>query len=649
MQNKLFYKFISVSLCLCGLFFLASCNELEKPKTEPFYAQTAPPPKQEFRWSNGRMPKAFDPALASAPPESDIVRALYEGLTDTDPKTLETVPAVAARWSAGEDFKTWTFYLRKDAKWSNGESVTARDFVRSWLRLASLGEKVAQRKLLKNIVGLDTENILPVFASEEIDSFSDSSNSSSTEKVSAPNAANDGNVNSAAAAAAANRIAARPSPSISPSPTSEKNSASANSDAKSAARDKMAKEEIKYGVEAVDDYTLKVTLARPDKDFPALVAHPIFRPVYGEGKEFETASEGDSKSLNANIVTNGAFRVFSIGADGITLDRAEHFWDKERISLERVRFVPIENAEAALESYRAGEIDAVTNANFAPLALKLLTPFDDFRRITHSAVNFYEFNRNNPPFNDRRVREALSIAIERERLTEDEMDGATVPALSYLPFGEPKLTQDAERAKKLLAEAGFPGGENFPTIRLLVNRNDLQRRVARSVARMWEKNLGVKTEIVVKEGEEFETAARNGEYDLIRRGVVLPTTDETTNMLAMFGAFASGDTASVSETTRREIEKALGENPAPKSPAAGAAENPNNQKTAILTEEQALAELPAIPLYFPASYSLVKPYVHGFDTNVLDAPTLKTVRIDNNWQPPGAGEKSKRQQQQQPN
>ena len=124
-----------------------------------------------------------------------------------------------------------------------------------------------------------------------------------------------------------------------------------------------------------------------------------------------------------------------------------------RIELERVRFVPTENAEKALEAYRAGEVDAVTNADFEPLALKLFTPYNDFERTTHSALNFYEFNQINTPFQDRRVREALAIGIERERLTEDDMDGASRPAFSFLPFNEDtklKLSQNTEKAKNLL-------------------------------------------------------------------------------------------------------------------------------------------------------------------------------------------------------
>jgi oligopeptide transport system substrate-binding protein len=624
---------------LAPLFF-AACNELEKPKTEPFYAQTAPPPKQEFRWSNGKMPKSFDPAAASAPPETDIVRAVYDGLTDTDARTLEPVPAVAARWTAAEDFKTWTFYLRKDAKWSNGESVTAKDFVRSWQRLASLGEKVQQRKLLKNIIGMDTEHVLPVFASEEIDISAGATNPAS--RLLTQSLQSNSNTNAATPAAVPPPQRANPDERKPEIPKTENKTES-----------KPAKEEVKFGVEAVDNYTLKVSLAQPDKDFPALVAHPIFRPIYGDGKEFEAAE------LNANIVTNGAFRIFSIGKDGVTLDRAEYYWNKQEINLERVRFVPTESAEIALEGYRAGEIDAITNANFEPLALKLLTPYDDFRRTKHSALNFYEFNSKNHPFSDRRVREALAIAIERERLTEDEMDGATEPAFNYLPFDEPKLVQNAERAKALLAEAGFAETENFPVVRLLINRNDLQRRIARAVAKMWEKNLNVKTEIIIKDGEEFETAAKNGDFDLIRRGIVLPTTDEATNMLALFSSTGgeiekkegeNGQGATETETEKQtpaykpaEADSAptTKDETAESEAAASNAPTESVEKT-ILTEEQALAELPAIPLYFPTSYSLVKPYVQGFETNVLDAPSLKSVKIDNNWQPPSRDAKSKK-------
>src|SRR5687768_11187535 len=106
---------------------------------EPFYGKVVVPQGQEFNWSNGGLPRTFDPAFAAAPPDTDLVRAIFEGLTDYDPKTLAPVPAVALRWEPSNGGRVWTFYLRQDARWSNGESVVADDFVRSWQRTLKIG------------------------------------------------------------------------------------------------------------------------------------------------------------------------------------------------------------------------------------------------------------------------------------------------------------------------------------------------------------------------------------------------------------------------------------------------------------------------------------------------------------------------------
>ncbi len=626
------FVFTRVHLWLLVLtVLLTACSELEKPKSVPFYAETAPPPKKEFRWSNGKTPKTFDPAKAAAPPETDVVRAVYEGLTENDPKTLQAISATAIDWKSSEDLKTWTFNLRKNSRWSNGERVTANDFVRSWKRLAELGDKIAHRELVQNIVGFRIEKVadLPVVAKVEIEilpkfpinnnllpppqktSVQDQSNSDST--VILPKTS-ESNTNSAL-------------PNVLTEETSE----------------------MPFGVEAVDDFTLKVSLLKPDKDFPALVAHPIFRPIYGDGKDFEPGQ------LNAAVVTNGAFRITSVGQDGITLDRAENYWNREAIELERVKLVPTDNAEKALEAYRAGEIDAVTNVDFEPLALKLLATYEDFQRTPHAAINFYEFNRNNAPFDDKRVREALAISVERERITEDEMDGASKSAFNFTPFDDqnPKLVQDAQKARNLLAESGFPGGESFPTVRLLINRNNMQQKIARSVAKMWKKHLNIETEIVVKDTGELGAAWEGGEYDLLRRGAVLPTTDEAMNMAAIF---APEKEVSVEKNIEEPGEK-ISPNGNPDSDTSVSTPEPpklNNETNAmpdenaentdetemISTEEAAIDELPAIPLYFSTSYSLVKPYIQGFDINILDAPLLKNVKIDNNWQPKKAKSES---------
>ncbi|HEY2867003.1 MAG TPA: ABC transporter substrate-binding protein, partial [Pyrinomonadaceae bacterium] len=146
---------VRVAVWALASLLLASCSNLKSTEPQPYFAEPVPPAKQELRWSNGKLPRSFDPAFAESPPESDVVRAIYRGLASIDPKTLTAVPAVAEKWSTSDN-KTWTFQIRKDAKWTNGKSVTAQDFVRSWNRLLALGERTAHLDLLKIFAKIKT-------------------------------------------------------------------------------------------------------------------------------------------------------------------------------------------------------------------------------------------------------------------------------------------------------------------------------------------------------------------------------------------------------------------------------------------------------------------------------------------------------------
>ncbi|HKO60573.1 MAG TPA: peptide ABC transporter substrate-binding protein, partial [Pyrinomonadaceae bacterium] len=533
------------------ILMLTSGCWLDSP-VEPFYGKVVVPHAQEFNWSNGGLPRTFDPAFAAAPPDTDLVRAIFEGLTDYDPKTLAPVPGVATRWEASNGGRTWTFHLRKDAQWSNGEPVTAQDFVRSWRRIVRIGDLAPHTNLLENIEGSERRSVARPLAPAE-------------------------------------------------KPT-----------------------EARFGVEALSDSVLRVRLRRPDMNFPALVAHPVFRPV----KVSEEVTT--SKLPPENIISNGAFSLAKNEAQRVLLERAPNYWDKQQVTLERVAFVHQKDAESALAAYEAGTVDVVTNVAFEPLALKLLAPYEDFRRTTYGALTYYTFNTSRQPFDDVRVREALALALDRERISNDDLAGATEPATRFLPetvggSQQPVvekselLEKDHERARELIAEAGFPDGEGFPTIRLLINRNEQQRIVAQSVAGMWWDVLGVETEIVIKPWDEYERAITEGDFDVVRRGLVMQTTDELTNIRSLF-------------------QEVVAPRPEAAAPEANADES-NHSATVkpaaqpVETEAQALKDLAAMPIYFASSYALVKPYVTGFDSNVLDAPSLKTVRINTAWKP----------------
>jgi len=524
--KKPFSWICSLLLVLCLTY--TGCFNTNVPST--YYGKVVTPKTQEFRWSNGGLPQTFDPAFAAAPPDTDAVRALFEGLTDYDPKTLDPVPAVATRWESSNDGRVWTFYLRDNARWSNGEKVTAQDFVRSWERTLKIGPLAPHTELLANIEG-------------------------ATPSVSEPHI---------------------------------------------------------FGARALDENVLQVTLQHADSSFPALVAHPVFRPV-------KVANAQSTNRLESHeLISNGAFHLLAAESDQVRLERAKTYWDDASVALDRVTFVNTANAEDALSAYESGEIDAVTNAPFEPLALKLLTPYKDFHRSTFGALTYYAFNTAHEPFDDVRVREALALSIDRERVSRDDLGGATEPAGKFLPeamSGEQPVVDktglvehDVNKARELLAEAGYPNGEGFPVIKLLINRNEQQRIVAQSIVAMWRAALNIDAEIVIRNWDEYEASIKAGDYDIVRRGMVMQSTSELVNLRMLF------------ERDPRPL------------PSASPEASPSPQPTvAVETEAQALKDMKAVPIYFASSYSLVKPYVSGFDSNVLDVPSLKKTRMDTNW------------------
>ena len=578
---------LCISLTLTGCF--------EKSEGDPYYGNVTPPRTQEFRWSDGGLPQTFDPALAAAPPDTDAVRALFEGLTDYDPRTLAPVPGVAFRWESSKDLREWTFYLRRDARWSNGDTVTAGDFVRSWQRTLDFGSRAPHARLFENIVG--------------------SSPADRTASIEPPTGA-------------LQQVRR----------TNEKNGAQ-----RLLKKDtKPAEQAISFGAEAISDEVLRVRLQRPDKDFAGLVSHPIFRPVH------IVKDDNVGAALTEPIVSNGPFKLTQVAGDGVILDRDGRYWDAQTVFLNRVRFVATSNAEEALEKYRLGDVDAVTNAGFEPLALKLLAPYKDFRRATFGALTFYRFNTAHAPFDDPRVREALAIAVDRDRISDDEMDGASEPAKTFLPVNSSDkrseknesgdaISDDIARARRLLGEAGYPNGVGFPIVRLLVNRNEQQRTIAQAVTMMWRRLLGIESEIVVKTWDEYEEAMRLGDYDVVRKGTVMQTMDEAANMRAMFEP--DGTIEPVDDSTPDSISpKAAASNVSKEKLALtntgdGQAASPQGGQP-VLSQAEALKQLPAIPIYFSSSFSLVRPYVLGFDSNLLDAPSLKRVRLDTSWKPP---------------
>src|SRR6185295_6926915 len=256
-----------VSLLLLALMLSHAGCFLDE-KLEPYYGSVVVPRAQEFHWSDGGLPQTFDPAFAAAPPDTDLIRAIFEGLTDYDPRTLTPVPAVATRWETSNGGRVWTFYLRDDARWSNGDAVTASDFVRSWRRTMRIGDLAPHTELLANIEGANTK------APGTVKETPGTTQSEKREK--------------------AETVAAN-------------------------GKGSTTKSAGDFGVEAVSDLVLRVRLRRPDLNFPALVAHPVFRPVKLE-------EDGGNKKLEpGGLISNGAFSLAATEGARVLLERANTY------------------------------------------------------------------------------------------------------------------------------------------------------------------------------------------------------------------------------------------------------------------------------------------------------------------------------------
>lgn len=588
----------SALLCVISMavLFAVGCSEIKRTAPERYFASTGLPTEQELRWSNGRTPKTADPAVAKAAPETDVVRAIYEGLTELNAGNLSVIPAAAESWRISEDSKTWTFEIRQTAVWSDGTPLTAEDFRRSWHRASKAGNG-SNASYFENISGM-TANV------KKTPMIDETATSGLLNSLTLGRSASPGN-----STANGNTVV------------------SSDSDGGKITDSGQSESGITTGGEK----TLIVRLVEPDPDFARLVAHPVFRPVHPND-----AGKTDS---GISAMTNGAFVLEKQDSEGVVLKRSDSYWNKSSVKLERIKIIPSETAEKALEAYRTGKVDAITNAEFSPLVLKLLTPYEDLKKTTFAALNYYEINLDKPQFKDRRIREALAIAIERERLTEGELEGTTQPALTFTPFGPPsneRLVQDKALAKDLFEDAGYPNGRDFPKITLYINRNDTQQRIARSVAAMWKDVLNVDCEIVVKDASDLEKVRENKEFDLIRRGVVLSTPNKLNNLKTIFGnntrpVEQSADSRQTDKNGRdlppadREPDTLLPPDSAP----SGLSDI--IQGRSIITQAEALHQVYAIPLYFPISFSLVKPYIEGFEANNLDAQYLQEVSIDETW------------------
>ena len=482
-------------------------------------------------------PESLDQHKARSIQAADVLRDIGEGLVAYSP-TGELVPAAAERWDVSADGLTYTFHLRKQARWSNGDKVEAGHFV------------FGLRRLVAPATGAFYANML-------------------------------------AAVANAPEIVAGDMPV----------------DA--------------LGVEAPDELTLIIKVARPTPYLLSLLAHPSTFPLHPAS----VAEFGDHFARPGKMLSNGAFVLDAwVPGSVLALRRNENYWNNAATALDGVNYHVVVQDAAELNRYRAGELHITSTVppdNFAALRAQYGS---ELHVAPYLGLYYYGFNLLKSPFKDNReLRKALSMAIDREQLTDKVLARGEMPAYSWVPPGvggyEPTVFSFAsltkhERetlARRLYKEAGYSAAKPLK-IELRYNTSDTNRKIAVSIQSMWRDVLGVEATLINEEFQVLLANMRDAEVTQVFRSSWIGDYNDAQTFLSVLQA---GSAANMPRYANDEYESLMER-------AANQADPDRRMLYLEEAERVLLADHPVIPLYFYVSKHLVSPQVSGWGDNVLD-------------------------------
>lgn len=381
------------------------------------------------------------------------------------------------------------------------------------------------------------------------------------------------------------------------------------------------------GVTARDDSTLVVELEEPTPYFLHLLTSYAFLPVP------RTAVErwGDRWTRPEHIVSNGAFRLAEHRpSDRLVLHRNPRYWDATRVRLNTIIAYCSEDLATALNMYRAGMTDWNPSGYIPAEYVPYVRHYADFRSGPFLATCFYSFNVTRPPFDDVRVRRALALAVDRERITRYLLHGSKTPwgnvvAPGFAGYPYPAGAGfDPQSARRLLTAAGYPGGRGFPPAEILFNTSQDQRKIAEAVQAMWKQELGIEVRLANQEFGSYMRATTSLQYQIARRSWIADYNDPSTFLLVL----RRGEGNNRTGWANARFDSLLVE--------AGRTLH-SDRRTGLLAaaERIALDEMPFMPIYAYETVELVAPYVRGWYPTALDVHPLKEIWIDTS--PPGKG------------
>jgi oligopeptide transport system substrate-binding protein len=281
---------------------------------------------------------------------------------------------------------------------------------------------------------------------------------------------------------------------------------------------KSGPEEVK--IKALYDYTLQVELIERMPFLLAVLSHPSFSPVPIHMIE----KYGMDWTKPGRMVSNGPFMLEEWkSGDKLSCVPNPQYWDKETVKLARVIFYPIEDSDTAYRKFLKGELD--WTSSIPPEQLETALARTDSYDVPYFGCYYYIFNYKKKPFNDSRVRKALSISINRQELIKKITMAGEISTTAFVPpiSGYKTINgnkEDIELAKKLLSEAGFPGGQGFPKFKILYNtfKSGIHKKIAEYIQKQWKENLGVQCTLTDWDWNTFLEIRRSNSFDVARGG-----------------------------------------------------------------------------------------------------------------------------------
>ena len=638
----------SIIPCLCFVvlssLLISSCTSSAKSR---YWGRTVAPSENVLKYISGSEPESLDPAIPNGQPEARILMALYDGLIEYDPITMEPIPALAESWEVREGGTEYLFHLRRNGKFSNGDPITANDFVYTIRRgfkpelasrNASLGYYIKYSEAYNSNFAF-VKNVDGKFLLKK--DFVDMVEASTPQEA------------TPAGDSAFHKFLDEPERLT--IPTVEKDRTKLlDSDPKLkaavAGKELVPVKAEDIGVEAIDDYTLRLKLYQPAPYFMGLLGHQFFRVV--DPKVVEKF--GDKWSRPENIVTSGSFKLLEHKPyDELIVVKDPQNWDAANVKLDRIEFYPLDEATTMMNLYKSGRIDATYNHTIpAPWFDEISQYKDEYLLTPENASEFYVINVKKPPMDNQKVREAFALAIDRDDYV--KLRRTYKPLVDFVPFGiYPKYEEardkiyteqlkkqgssldewkarkfNAEKARQLMTEAGYPVQQagsgwscpSFPLehVSITYNTAESNKSTAEFVQAQWKQNLGITVPLKNMEFKTFLPLLNRVDYEGFgRRGWVGDYMDPYTFLYLFYSPQNSGATGWWDPKYDRMLDEAN-----------------NTVDPQLRYEKLAAAELYmmqkqiVVPLGVPGTSWLKKPYVKGLYPNPGTLHPWKFVYIE---------------------